>query len=167
MLHVDYKKRITPKAALGHRFITLKHFEGDTNSPYVTSAHMTIDKCRLEMSSVKYHSFITSSEAMRLGLEYVTKSDYSSSSDESEASLDEVPVPRPITNNRRAAEMRPPATNKPAAEKRPSSAKRPATDNRPATAKRPATDTTPAADKRPPSTNRPAAETCDISPCDD
>ncbi|CAK6981952.1 homeodomain-interacting protein kinase 3-like [Scomber scombrus] len=150
MLHVDYKKRITPKAALGHRFITLKH--ADTNSPYVTSAHMTIDKCRLEMSSVKYKSFITSSEAMRLGLEYVTKSDDSSSSDESEASLDEVPVPRPITINRRAAEMRPPATNKPAAEKRPPSDKRPATDNRPATAKRPATD------KRPLYTNRPAAE---------
>uniref|UniRef100_A0A8C4EU47 Protein kinase domain-containing protein n=1 Tax=Dicentrarchus labrax TaxID=13489 RepID=A0A8C4EU47_DICLA len=61
MLHADPEKRITPSEALGHRFITTKHFKDCTNK-YVKSARLTIKNCQLEQSSVKFKHFVTSSE---------------------------------------------------------------------------------------------------------
>ncbi|CAK6981949.1 homeodomain-interacting protein kinase 3-like [Scomber scombrus] len=117
MLHVDYKKRITPEEALGHRFITLRHFKHDTNSPYVTSANVTIEKCSLEMSSAEYMPFVTPSEPMSLKFVSIPSSDDTSSPDESMGSLDETcahPTNRPKAAVRRpAANNRPPANNAP------------------------------------------------------
>ncbi|XP_027141845.1 homeodomain-interacting protein kinase 3-like [Larimichthys crocea] len=61
---INSKKRITPIAALGHRFITMKHFGSDTNdNDYVKSSHLTVKNCQLEQSSVEFRQFVTSSEA--------------------------------------------------------------------------------------------------------
>uniref|UniRef100_A0A3B4T8D7 Protein kinase domain-containing protein n=1 Tax=Seriola dumerili TaxID=41447 RepID=A0A3B4T8D7_SERDU len=56
MLQVDPQKRITLSEALGHRFITMKHFPHDANpNPYMSAAFTTITKCQLEESSVKFN----------------------------------------------------------------------------------------------------------------
>uniref|UniRef100_A0A3B4WXN0 Protein kinase domain-containing protein n=1 Tax=Seriola lalandi dorsalis TaxID=1841481 RepID=A0A3B4WXN0_SERLL len=65
MLQVDPQKRITLSEALGHRFITMKHFPHDANpNPYMSAAFSTIKKCQLEESSVKFKHFVTSSESL-------------------------------------------------------------------------------------------------------
>uniref|UniRef100_A0A3B4X492 Protein kinase domain-containing protein n=1 Tax=Seriola lalandi dorsalis TaxID=1841481 RepID=A0A3B4X492_SERLL len=65
MLQVDPQKRITLSEALGHRFITMKHFPHDANpNPYMSAAFSTIKKCQLEESSVKFKHFVTSSEVV-------------------------------------------------------------------------------------------------------
>ncbi len=65
MLHVDPEKRISPDEALGHRFMTMKHFPKDTSTnPYATSARLTKTKCQLEPSSVEMKNFVTSSEVV-------------------------------------------------------------------------------------------------------
>uniref|UniRef100_A0A3B4WZ50 Protein kinase domain-containing protein n=1 Tax=Seriola lalandi dorsalis TaxID=1841481 RepID=A0A3B4WZ50_SERLL len=64
MLQVDPQKRITLSEALGHRFITMKHFPHDANpNPYMSAAFSTIKKCQLEESSVKFKHFVTSKTA--------------------------------------------------------------------------------------------------------
>lgn len=71
MLHVDPKQRITPNKALGHRFITMKHFSSNANpSPYLSSACSIIKESQLEESSVE--RFITSSEVVSLKGSYLT-----------------------------------------------------------------------------------------------
>nr|XP_046247925.1 homeodomain-interacting protein kinase 2-like [Scatophagus argus] len=65
MLHVDPEKRINPSEALGHRFITMKHFIHDTNdNMYVESVCQTIKNCQLETPSVEFEPFVTSSEVI-------------------------------------------------------------------------------------------------------
>uniref|UniRef100_A0A3B4T6Q9 Protein kinase domain-containing protein n=1 Tax=Seriola dumerili TaxID=41447 RepID=A0A3B4T6Q9_SERDU len=65
MLQVDPQKRITLSEALGHRFITMKHFPHDANpNPYMSAAFTTITKCQLEESSVKFKHSVTSSEVV-------------------------------------------------------------------------------------------------------
>uniref|UniRef100_A0A3B4TG50 Protein kinase domain-containing protein n=1 Tax=Seriola dumerili TaxID=41447 RepID=A0A3B4TG50_SERDU len=65
MLQVDPQKRITLSEALGHRFITMKHFPHDANpNPLMSAAFSTITKCQLEESSVKFKHSVTSSEVV-------------------------------------------------------------------------------------------------------
>uniref|UniRef100_A0A3P9LEM2 Protein kinase domain-containing protein n=1 Tax=Oryzias latipes TaxID=8090 RepID=A0A3P9LEM2_ORYLA len=45
MLCVDQKTRITPKEALKHNFITMKHLSERTKDPYVTSAREIMSVC--------------------------------------------------------------------------------------------------------------------------
>lgn len=66
MLHLDPEKRINPSEALGHRFITLKHFPCDTYNSYVESSTSTIKNCKLEQSSFEFQRFVTSSEVVSL-----------------------------------------------------------------------------------------------------
>lgn len=66
MLHLNPEKRINPSEALGHRFITLKHFPRDTYNSYVESSTSTIKNCKLEQSSFEFQPFVTSSEVVSL-----------------------------------------------------------------------------------------------------
>uniref|UniRef100_A0A3B4TGM2 Protein kinase domain-containing protein n=1 Tax=Seriola dumerili TaxID=41447 RepID=A0A3B4TGM2_SERDU len=81
MLQVDPQKRITLSEALGHRFITMKHFPHDANpNPLMSAAFSTITKCQLEESSVKFKHSVTSSEVVSFKGESIFSSDDSLSS---------------------------------------------------------------------------------------
>ncbi|XP_071343613.1 uncharacterized protein [Trachinotus anak] len=83
MLHVDPAKRITPSEALGHRFITMKHFPADANpNAYMSSAYLTIKQCELAESSVEFKRFVTSSEVLSWSGASITSLDDSLSADE-------------------------------------------------------------------------------------
>ncbi len=68
MLEVDPEKRIAPSEGLGHRFITMKHFDPNTANTYVKTAYMTVENCQLQQSWTKFKHFVTSSEAVSLTL---------------------------------------------------------------------------------------------------
>lgn len=70
MLHQNYQRRIKPSEALGHRFITLKHFSEDMDSSYVESSTSTIKSCNLEELYPEHLTpFVTSSEEISLNRE--------------------------------------------------------------------------------------------------
>uniref|UniRef100_A0A3Q2Q0M6 Homeodomain-interacting protein kinase 2-like n=1 Tax=Fundulus heteroclitus TaxID=8078 RepID=A0A3Q2Q0M6_FUNHE len=48
MLHVNPAKRITPRQALGHRFITMAHLSCESKGPYVTLARANMSESQLE-----------------------------------------------------------------------------------------------------------------------
>lgn len=127
MLHLDPEKRITPREALGHRFITMKHFPTN-NKAYVTPAKCKIIKVRpLKNSTFEYKRVVTSScEVRRSSRASVTSlDDPLSAGDETTggkpqamAGLDETCTAGPIygttdTADRTAASNinRPPDTN--------------------------------------------------------
>uniref|UniRef100_A0A3B4WZE5 Protein kinase domain-containing protein n=1 Tax=Seriola lalandi dorsalis TaxID=1841481 RepID=A0A3B4WZE5_SERLL len=102
MLQVDPQKRITLSEALGHRFITMKHFPHDANpNPYMSAAFSTITKCQLEESSVKFKHFVTSSEVVGF------KGESTRSLDEAKTTNDGTPATADRTakgNNKRPPE---------------------------------------------------------------
>lgn len=153
MLHVDPKKRITPSEALGHRFITMKHFSKDINThPYVTSAHLTKTECQLEQSSVELKNFVTSSEVISWTGASITMLDDALSPDEETT---------PATNKKTPGLDQPDATDQ--NYRTPATADRTAAgNNNGPPAKAGLDDTTIAAtDKKPPDTNGTTPESSD------
>ncbi|XP_045899292.1 uncharacterized protein LOC123967276 [Micropterus dolomieu] len=74
MLQVDPEKRITPSEALGHNFVTMKHFHTNKD-PYVTSAYLAMEDCRQEHSLVECKPFETSGKVIGWNGSSITKSD--------------------------------------------------------------------------------------------
>ncbi|XP_045897480.1 homeodomain-interacting protein kinase 2-like [Micropterus dolomieu] len=74
MLQVSPEKRITPSEALGHSFVTMKHFHSNKD-PYVTSARLAMEDCRLEQSSVECKPFETSRKVTGWNGSSITKLD--------------------------------------------------------------------------------------------
>uniref|UniRef100_A0A3Q2R151 Homeodomain-interacting protein kinase 2-like n=1 Tax=Fundulus heteroclitus TaxID=8078 RepID=A0A3Q2R151_FUNHE len=62
MLHVNPAKRITPRQALGHRFITMAHLSCESKGPYVTLARANMSESQLE--EVPVERYDTSSETL-------------------------------------------------------------------------------------------------------
>ncbi|XP_045901918.1 homeodomain-interacting protein kinase 2-like [Micropterus dolomieu] len=64
-LSVDSVTRIAPTEALGHRFITMRHFPRDTDpDPYVASSCVNMKVCPSQDSPVEISCFVTSSEVL-------------------------------------------------------------------------------------------------------
>ncbi|XP_038580179.1 homeodomain-interacting protein kinase 1-like [Micropterus salmoides] len=74
MLQVSPEKRITPSEALGHSFVTMKHFHSNKD-PYVTSARLAMEDCQLEQSSVECKPFETSRKVTGWNGSSITKLD--------------------------------------------------------------------------------------------
>lgn len=55
-------KRIDPREALGHHFITRIHFPCDASNSYMDSSALTIKNCAIEPSLTEIRCFVTSSE---------------------------------------------------------------------------------------------------------
>ena len=69
ILRVNPNKRILPCQALGHRFITLKHFPHDLYNSYVGSSASTMKSCNIETPSTDTNHFVTSSEVESMNAE--------------------------------------------------------------------------------------------------
>ncbi|XP_042280716.1 homeodomain-interacting protein kinase 1-like [Thunnus maccoyii] len=78
MLRVDSVKRITPTEALGHRFITMRHFPRDTDPDlYVASSRVNMSVCPPQDSPVEINCFVTSSEVSHYGAPAVSPHTFS------------------------------------------------------------------------------------------
>uniref|UniRef100_A0A3Q3XAN7 Protein kinase domain-containing protein n=1 Tax=Mola mola TaxID=94237 RepID=A0A3Q3XAN7_MOLML len=69
ILRINPEKRINPRQALGHRFITLKHFPRDISNSYVESSALTMKNCNIEPSLIEIKHFVTSSEVESMNAE--------------------------------------------------------------------------------------------------
>lgn len=74
MLQVNPAKRITPREALGHRFITMAHLSSKSGGPYITLAHANMRESQLEEAVVE--RFETSSETVGINSSATPSADH-------------------------------------------------------------------------------------------